>query len=122
MRLLAVARLAPSVGHYHGNYKVSLFLIFSLCPSSSLSLLLSLSKKNFNMTTLTVCVCVHAVGLVAGLHPDDSVPTRGLLHTGGLHPDDRVGQSQTPQLPEGVPRLPPSALPHPALRPLEPLC
>lgn len=36
-------------------------------------------------------VRVCAVGLVAGLHPDDSVLARGLLHTGGLHPDDRVG-------------------------------
>ena len=47
---------------------------------------------------------------LAGLHGDDPVFARRLLHHRGLHPDDHMGPGQTPRLPEGVP-----GLPHPAL-------
>lgn len=55
---------------------------------------------------------------MAGLHSDDPVSARGLLHAGGLHPDDGVGEGETPQLPEGVSGLSLAALAHPALRPV----
>ena len=38
-------------------------------------------------------------GVLAGLHGDDTVCARGLLHHCGLHQDDRVGPRQAPQLP-----------------------
>ena len=49
----------------------------------------------------------------------------GPLLPGGLHPDDYLGQGQTPQLPEGVPRLPAPAHAHyslPALSSSSRLC
>lgn len=62
-------------------------------------------------------VCL-TVGIVAGVHSDDPVSARGVLHPGGLHSDDRVGERKTPQLPEGVPRLSHAPLSHPSLHPV----
>lgn len=59
-----------------------------------------------------------SAGLLARLHTDDPVPAGGFLHPGGFHPDDGLGQREAPQLPEGVPRLPSSALTHPAFYPV----
>lgn len=63
-------------------------------------------------------LCVNAAGIMAGLHSDDPVSARGILHPGGLHSDDRVGERETPQLPEGVPRLSHAPLSHPSLHPV----
>ena len=60
-----------------------------------------------------------AAGLLAGLHSHDAVPASGFLHLGGFHSDDCLGQGEAPQLPEGVPRLPPPPLPHPAIHLVE---
>ena len=62
----------------------------------------------------TIVSCISA-GVLVRLHVDDPVSAGGVLHPGGLHPDDSVGQGEASQLPQGVPRLPTSALAHPAL-------
>nr|KAF6482342.1 trans-2,3-enoyl-CoA reductase [Molossus molossus] len=51
-------------------------------------------------------------GVLDWLCHHDAVSPSGSLLPGGLHSNDHLGQGQAPQLPEGVPRLPPPAHAH----------
>ncbi len=87
------------------KYGLGLSPIYNVFGSDDLFIVPFLSHE-LNLlfcVCVCVCVCINVAGLVAGLHSDDPVSARGLLHAGGLHSDDRVGQRKTPQLPEGVP-------------------